>query len=185
MQVCFGNIAPGGVVFKVSSMESSTFSGSAICFDDARQVAQAVEAKQILPGMVIVLRNLGPVACGMPEVLVATAALSVPELDGKVAFLSDTRVSGVSHGAIGVHCAPEAVVGGPIAFVENGDQISFDLLAGSIHLHVPNDILIKRQENWQPQPSVMKSRAYLADFCATTAQANYGCVSKAYYPKCQ
>ena len=127
MQVCFGNIAPGGVVFKVSSMESSTFSGAAICFDDARQVAQAVEAKQILPGMVIVLRNLGPVACGMPEVLVATAALSVPELDGKVAFLSDTRVSGVSHGAIGVHCAPEAVVGGPIAFVENDCLLTFTL----------------------------------------------------------
>ena len=185
MQVCFGNIAPGGVVFKVSSMESSTFSGLAICFDDARQVAEAVEEKHIQPGMVIVLRNLGPVACGMPEVLVATAALAVPELDGKVAFLSDTRVSGVSHGAIGVHCAPEAAVGGPIAFIENGDRISFDLLAGDIHLHVGEDILAKRRDNWQPQTSLGKSRGYLADFCATTAQANYGCVSRAYHPKYQ
>ena len=166
-------------------MESSTFSGLAICFDDAKQVAEAVEEKHIQPGMVIVLRNLGPVACGMPEVLVATAALSVPELDGKVAFLSDTRVSGVSHGAIGVHCAPEAAVGGPIAFVENGDRISFDLLAGDIHLHVEEDILAKRRDNWQPQTSLDKSRGYLADFCATTAQANYGCVSRAYHPKYQ
>ena len=135
--------------------------------------------------MVIVLRNLGPVACGMPEVLVATAALSVPELDGKVAFLSDTRVSGVSHGAIGVHCAPEAAVGGPIAFVENGDRISFDLLAGDIHLHVDEDTLATRRENWRPQTSLGEPRGYLADFCATTAQANHGCVSRAYYPKYQ
>ena len=61
------------------------------------------------------------------KVLVATSALSTPELDGKVAFVSDTRVSGVSHGAIGVHCAPEAAVGGPIAFVKDGDSISIDI----------------------------------------------------------
>ena len=123
MQVCFGNVAPDGVVFKVSSMEKTTFQGTALCFDDAREVAKAVEVNRIKPGMIIVLRYQGPVACGMPEVLVATAALAVPELDGKVAFLSDTRVSGVSHGAIGVHCSPEAAVGGPIAWVEDGDEI--------------------------------------------------------------
>ena len=82
MQICFGNIAPGGVVFKVSSMQDPKFLGTAICFDDARDIVQAVESKQIKPGMVIVLRNLGPKACGMPEVLIASAALAVPELDG-------------------------------------------------------------------------------------------------------
>ena len=67
-------------------------------------------AKKIRPGHIVVLRGLGPVGSGMPEVLVATAALSTPDLEGKVALISDTRVSGVSHGAIGVHCAPEAAV---------------------------------------------------------------------------
>ncbi|MEZ6105432.1 MAG: dihydroxy-acid dehydratase [Pirellulaceae bacterium] len=100
MQVCFGNLAPDGIVFKVSSMKSSRFTGQVICFDDAKQVQDAVEAGKIKPGHIIVLRYLGPVASGMPEVLVASAALSVPELDGKVALISDTRVSGVSHGAI-------------------------------------------------------------------------------------
>ncbi|MEZ6052956.1 MAG: dihydroxy-acid dehydratase [Planctomycetaceae bacterium] len=178
MQICFGNLAPDGVVYKVSSMKDSTFRGTAICFDDVRSVVKAVEEKRIKPGHIIILRNLGPVASGMPEVLVATAALATPELDGKVAFLSDTRVSGVSHGAIGVHCAPEAVVGGPIAFVEDGDEISFDLLAGDLTLHVDDSTLGDRRSRWQP--AVIKHRrGYLADFSATVTQANDGCVSGA------
>ncbi len=177
MQICFGNLAPDGVVYKVSSMKDSTFRGTAICFDDVRSVVQAVEEKRIQPGHLIILRHLGPVASGMPEVLVATAALATPELDGKVAFLSDTRVSGVSHGAIGVHCAPEAAVGGPIAFVEDGDEISFDLLAGNLTLHVDEATLANRKSRCEP--SVVKHpRGYLADFSATVTQANEGCVSR-------
>ncbi len=177
IQICFGNLAPDGIVFKVSSMQEPRFRGTAICFEDSQAVAQAVETKRIRPGHVIVLRYLGPVASGMPEVLVASAALSVPELDGKVALISDTRVSGVSHGAIGVHCAPEAAVGGPIALVENGDQISFDLLAGDVPLHVSRDQLAQRQQRWQPRPPQGR-RGYLADFAATTTQAQHGCVSQ-------
>ena len=90
MQVCFGNLAPDGMVVKVSSMKEATFEGRAICFEDPRAVVDAVEAGRIKAGHVIVLRGLGPVASGMPEVLVASAALSVPELDGKVAMVSDT-----------------------------------------------------------------------------------------------
>ena len=112
----------------------------------------------------------------MPEVLVASAALSVPELDGKVALVSDTRVSGVSHGAIGVHCAPEALVGGPIALVEDGDEISFELLEGNITLHVSDEDLSARREAWAP-PAHEHTRGYLADFAATVSQADSGCVS--------
>lgn len=181
VQICFGNLAPDGIVFKVSSMRDTQFRGRAICFDSAKDVVDAVEAHRIRPGHVIVLRNLGPVASGMPEVLVATAALAVPELDGKVAFLSDTRVSGVSHGAIGVHCAPEAAVGGPIGLVHDGDEISFDLLAGDLRLHVSAEELAQRRQQWTPsQPQNMPG--YLADFAATVAQANHGCVSRAGCP---
>ncbi|MEC7447428.1 MAG: dihydroxy-acid dehydratase [Planctomycetota bacterium] len=181
IQVCFGNLAPKGIVFKVSSMQSPHFEGTAICFDDAREVLEAVEAKKILPGHVIVLRYLGPAASGMPEVLVATAALSVPELDGKVALISDTRVSGVSHGAIGVHCSPEAHVGGPIALVKDGDPIQFDLLEGTLHWEVSDEEFQQRQANWKPL-GANRTRGYLADFCATVAQADRGCVSRAMYP---
>ena len=184
MQICFGNLAPGGIVFKVSSMQEPRFQGTAICFGSAKEVADAVERKEIQPGNVIVLRGLGPVAAGMPEVLIATAALAVPELDGRVAFVSDTRVSGVSHGAIGVHCAPEAIVGGPIALVENGDTISFDLLLGELTLHVSEDELASRRNAYQT-PVNPRRRGYLADFAATAAQASDGCVSKALYPQCE
>ena len=183
MQICFGNLAPEGIVFKVSSMQEPSFDGTAICFDDARHVAEAVEAGRIKPGHVIVLRNLGPVASGMPEVLVASAALAVPELDGKVAMVSDTRVSGVSHGAIGVHCAPEAAVGGPIALVCNGDRISFDLLAGTVTLQVDDSELSERRSRWKPT-AVRLQRGYLADFAATVSQASHGCVSRVLYPDC-
>lgn len=177
IQICFGNLAPGGIVFKVSSMQRPDFRGTAICFDDARAVAEAAQQGRIQPGHVIVLRYVGPVAAGMPEVLVASAALAVPALDGKVALISDTRVSGVSHGAIGVHCVPEAAVGGPIAMVRDGDTISFDLLKGECHLHVTDEELADRTRMWQP-PTSQQNRVYLADFAATVTQADLGCVSK-------
>ncbi len=176
MQICFGNLAPDGIVFKVSSMASPQFRGVALCFTDARAVQAAATAKQIRPGHIVILRGLGPVGSGMPEVLVATAALSTPELDGKVALISDTRVSGVSHGAIGVHCAPEAAVGGPIAWVHDGDEISFDLTLGNISWHVTPEELARRQAA-EPVAAVSYQRTYLADFAATVAQANVGCVS--------
>ena len=176
IQICFGNLAPDGMVFKVSSMEETTFRGRAACFDDSKSVVDAVEDGRIGPGTVIVLRYLGPQASGMPEVLVASAALSVPELDGKVALVSDTRISGVSHGAIGVHCAPEALVGGPIALVEDGDEISFELLEGNITLHVSDEDLAARRQAWTPPPHA-HTRGYLADFAATVSQADSGCVS--------
>jgi dihydroxy-acid dehydratase len=185
MQVCFGNLAPEGIVFKVSSMKTPAFSGSAVCFNDPRDIVRAVEQRRITPGSVIVLRYLGPVASGMPEVLIATAALAVPELDGKIAFISDARVSGVSHGAIGVHCAPEAIVGGPIAFVEDGDQISFDLLAGTIHVDVSNEQFAARRARHQTPELTRVRRGYLADWSATAAQASHGCVSLALHPQCR
>jgi dihydroxy-acid dehydratase len=177
MQICFGNLAPEGIVFKVSSMKSAQFSGQAICFTDAKEVQEAAAARKIRPGHIVILRGLGPVGSGMPEVLVATAALSTPELDGKVALISDTRVSGVSHGAIGVHCSPEAAVGGPIAWVHDGDIISFDLTLGDISWHVSEEELARRKTT-EPLAAMRYQRTYLADFAATVAQAHLGCVSK-------
>jgi dihydroxy-acid dehydratase len=183
MQVCFGNLAPEGIVFKVSSMKTPAFEGRAVCFDDPRDIVRAVEQRRITPGSVIVLRYLGPVASGMPEVLIATAALAVPELNGRIAFLSDARVSGVSHGAIGVHCAPEAIVGGPIAAVMDGDVISFDCLAGTIRLHVNDDVMAERMKHLTLRPPTANPRGYLADWSGTVAQASHGCVSRFLYPE--
>ncbi len=177
MQICFGNLAPHGMVFKVSSLSEPRFCGPAICFTNGKQVVDAVNKRQIRPGHVVVIREVGPVACGMPEIVLATSALSIPELVGKVAVVSDTRISGISHGAIGIHCCPEAVLGGPIALVKDHDEISFDLLAGEVTLHVSDDLLAYRRARWQP-PQITYVRGYLADFAATVTQANDGCVSR-------
>jgi dihydroxy-acid dehydratase len=171
MQICFGNLAPDGMVFKVCNSQPPQFSGKAICFDDPKAVTDAAAAGRIQPGHIVVLRHLGPVAAGMPEVAVASAALAVPELDGKVALISDTRVSGVSHGSIGVHCAPEAIVGGPIGMVKDGDVIEFDLHAGTVEVKANLDARLSGAREWQHR------RGYMADFAATTTQANEGCVS--------
>jgi dihydroxy-acid dehydratase len=115
IQICFGNIAPHGMVFKVSSLDEPALQGHRHLLHDSKAVSDAAAAGKIRPGHIVVIRGCGPVAAGMPEMHVASAALAVPELYGKVALLSDTRVSGVSGGAVGVHCSPEAAVGGPIA----------------------------------------------------------------------
>lgn len=174
IQICFGNIAPEGIVFKVSALDEPRFNGTAICFDDSKAVHEAAAAGRIKPGHVVVIRGSGPVARGMPELHVASAALAVPELKGKVALISDTRVSGVSSGAVGVHCSPEAAVGGPIAAVRDGDPISFDLLEGIIHVDA---VLDAPDRQTTPLP-VRHERGYLADFAATVTQAHDGCVSR-------
>ena len=174
IQICFGNVAPEGMVFKVSALDEPHFSGTAICFDDSKAVHDAAAAGRIRPGHVVVIRGSGPVARGMPELHVASAALAVPELKGKVALLSDTRVSGVSSGAVGVHCSPEAAVGGPIAAVRDGDPISFDLLAGTIHV----DADLAAPDRVKAPAPIHYERGYLADFGATVSQAHDGCVSR-------
>ncbi|MBL50072.1 MAG: dihydroxy-acid dehydratase [Roseibacillus sp.] len=177
MQVCFGNLAPGGIVFKVSSMQESLFRGTAMCFDETRAVVDAAREGRIRPGTVVILRYLGPLASGMPEVLMASSILNDPALYGKVALISDSRVSGISHGAIGVHCAPEAAAGGPIALVDDGDTISFDLKTGEIMLEIGEDELRQRRAQWTPR-EFRHARRYLSDFAATVTQADQGCVSR-------
>jgi dihydroxy-acid dehydratase len=172
IQVCYGNVAPDGIVFKVSASDGNRFSGNAICFESGKSVTDAAIENRIRPGDVVVLRGLGPVAAGMPEVHVAAAALSMPALKGKVALISDTRVSGVSSGAIGVHCAPEAALGGPIGKIQDGDRIFFDLKQGTIHADVDFS------QRLAIPIRVSHPRGYLADFAALTTQADQGCVSK-------
>jgi dihydroxy-acid dehydratase len=173
MQICFGSLAPDGIVFKVSSRADPVFDGTAICFNDVDSLVKAVTDNKIQAGHVVILRGMGPVAMGMPEVLVATSALSTPELDGKVAFVSDTRVSGVSHGVIGVHCAPEAAVGGPIAYVQDGDPVRIDLLKGEINWEGSSD----REPGGDFKP-YDGPRVYLREFANSVSQADRGCVNK-------
>jgi len=171
IQVCFGNLAPDGILFKVSHQQDPVFEGRALCFDDAEAVEAAVKDGVVQAGHAVVLRGMGPAAMGMPEVLVATAALAGAGLAGRVALISDTRISGVSHGAIGVHCAPEAVAGGAIARVRDGDAIAFDLLRGEIRWQETG------REPVQCVPPPI-GEVYLREFTENVTQANFGCVSR-------
>jgi dihydroxy-acid dehydratase len=175
LQICYGNLAPDGIVFKVSSLKDGRFSGRAICFRSAQDVADAAAAGKIQPGHIVVLAYLGPVAAGMPEVLVASAALNSKALYGKVALISDTRVSGVTHGAVGVHCCPEAAVGGPIGLVEDGDVIEFDLDAGTVEWRVEPAEVERRRQRWHWEPTYGSS-SYLATFARHVTGADRGCV---------
>ena len=108
--------------------------------------------------------------------LLASSALAQPELKGKVILISDTRVSGVSSGAIGVHCSPEAAVGGPIGKLQDGDRIQIDIARGLVHAEVD----FATRQAWHH--SRLYDYGYLADFAALTTQAHHGCVSKARFP---
>ncbi|MFC1720519.1 dihydroxy-acid dehydratase, partial [Pseudomonadota bacterium] len=166
---------PDGIVFKVSSRQEPGFEGEAICFPDADSLVGAVNKGRVRPGHVVILRGMGPVAMGMPEVLLATAALSTPELDGRVALVSDARISGVSHGAIGIHCSPEAAAGGPIGRVIDGDLISFDLLKGEVNWKARHPNSAGDQPVF---PAFNGKQIYLREFSQNTTQAHQGCVSK-------
>ncbi|MCS1407379.1 MAG: Dihydroxy-acid dehydratase [Verrucomicrobia subdivision 3 bacterium] len=180
MQVCFGNLAPEGIVFKVSSLQTPEFAGEAICFEKGDQVVDAATAGKIQPGHVVVMRYQGPVGSpGMPELLIASSALSTPQLNGKVALVCDGRVSGVAHGAIGVHCSPEAVVGGPIAAVQDGDRISFNLLKGQIYLHISDQEIADRLQQWEKRPLPAETDPYLKRYAALVSQASQGCILQA------
>jgi dihydroxy-acid dehydratase len=123
-----GNLAPEGCVVKVAGHSIVTFSGPAKVFDREEDAFAAVNAKQIKAGDVVVIRYEGPSGGpGMREMLGVTAAIVGAGLGDSVALLTDGRFSGATHGLMAGHVAPEAVKGGPIAAVKNGDTITFDI----------------------------------------------------------
>ncbi|MDD3336285.1 MAG: dihydroxy-acid dehydratase [Eubacteriales bacterium] len=125
-----GNLAPEGSVVKYSACvkEQRSCTGPARVFDHEENAYQAVVNRQIQPGDILVIRYEGPRGCGMPEMLMTTEAIVCDEaLNGKVALVTDGRFSGATRGAAIGHVSPEAAVGGPIAFVEDGDLIAFDI----------------------------------------------------------
>ena len=125
-----GNIAPEGSVVKYSAVAQSqrVFTGPARVFNEEEDAYQAVVDKQIKPGDIIVIRYEGPRGCGMPEMLMTTEAIVCDEeLNGHVALITDGRFSGATRGAAIGHISPEAAAGGPIAFVEEGDLIRYDI----------------------------------------------------------
>jgi len=153
LNILTGSLAPKGSVVKVAglSKEQRTFVGTARVFDGEDGAMAAVMGGEIQPGDVIVIRYEGPKGGpGMREMLAITGALKGAGRGGDVALITDGRFSGGTWGFCIGHVAPEAVDGGPIAFVRDGDQIKIDVPTLSLDLLVDDDELAKRREGWEP-----------------------------------
>jgi dihydroxy-acid dehydratase len=150
-------------------------SGPARVFDDEKSVVDAIEAGGIAPGSVVVIRYVGPKGGpGMPEMLTPTSALAGAGLDDRVALITDGRFSGASRGASIGHAAPEAVDGGPIALVEDGDIISIDIPARQVVLEVSDSDLAKRRMAWSRPERVLTG--VLARYVAQVSGADRGAI---------
>ena len=178
--VLTGNLAPRGCVVKPSAAEPRLLRhrGPAIAFEDYNHMAREVERDDldVTPDHILVLKNGGPKgAPGMPE----WGMLPIPKKLVKAGVrdmlrISDARMSGTSYGACILHVAPESFVGGPLAFVQTGDEIEVDVPGRRIHLHVEDEELARRRAAWKtPEPRY--PRGYGAMYSAHIGQADEGC----------
>jgi dihydroxy-acid dehydratase len=147
-----GSLAPDGAIVKVAGMQRLEFTGPAQCFDCEEDAFAAVEAREIREGGVVVIRYEGPKGGpGMREMLSTTAALYGLGMGEKVALITDGRFSGATRGFCIGHVGPEAAECGPIALVEDGDEISINAETGTIDLNVPAEVLEERRKAWRPR----------------------------------
>jgi dihydroxy-acid dehydratase len=155
-----GTLAPEGAIVKVAGMDRLTFTGPAQVFDCEEDCFAAVEARKIREGSVIVIRYEGPKGGpGMREMLSTTAALYGQGMGEKVALITDGRFSGATRGFCIGHVGPEAALGGPIALIEDGDEIMIDAETGVIDLNVAADVLEERRKSWKPRQTDYQSGA--------------------------
>ena len=155
-----GTLAPEGAIVKVAGMARLEFTGPAQVFDCEEDAFAAVEARAIREGSVVVIRYEGPKGGpGMREMLSTTAALYGLGMGEKVALITDGRFSGATRGFCIGHVGPEAAEGGPIALIEEGDEICIDATKGIIDLNVPADVLAARKAAWKPRVNDYQSGA--------------------------
>ena len=177
LQILYGSLAPKGAVAKITGKEGTYFTGPANVFDSEEEMLLALEEKRIQKGDVIIIRYEGPKGGpGMPEMLTPTSAIMGAGLGADVALLTDGRFSGGSHGFIVGHICPEAQEGGPIALVENGDRITIDAEKNRIELHVDDQTLTERRNQWQPLPFKVNQGA-LYRYIKNVRSASEGCVT--------
>ncbi len=172
-----GNLAPEGAVAKITGKEGERFAGSARVFHSEEQALKAILGDEIKAGDVIVVRYEGPKGGpGMREMLSPTSAIMGRGLGDKVAFITDGRFSGGSHGFVVGHVAPEAAVGGPIALIADGDEIVIDARTRTVELGVDGAELERRRAAWQP-PAPGATRGVLAKYARLVSSASEGAVT--------
>jgi dihydroxy-acid dehydratase len=170
-----GSLAPEGCVAKLAGHERLTWSGPARVFDSEEEAFEAVERRAVRPGDAVVIRYEGPRGGpGMREMLAVTAALVGQGLGDTVALVTDGRFSGATHGLMVGHVAPEAAAGGPLAFVRDGDVISFDIRARRLDVAADLDA---RRRSWRP-PAPRYTKGVMAKYAALVSSASEGAVTR-------
>lgn len=178
IQILRGNLAPAGSVAKITGKEGLKFTGKAMVFDKEYLLNEALDNGAIPdgPNIVVLVRYEGPKGGpGMPEQLKASGAIMGSGLKN-IALITDGRYSGASHGFIVGHITPEAAVGGPCAFVENGDEITIDAETNSLSFDVSDEEIERRRAKWTP-PRMPVTRGTMAKYAALVSDASHGAVT--------
>ena len=177
LRILYGNLAPDGAVAKITGNEGNVFKGDAIVFNSEEEGNAAIQSGAIKPGNVVVIRYEGPKGGpGMREMLKPTSAIMGQGLGDKVAFITDGRFSGGTHGFVVGHISPEAELKGPIALIENGDIIEINATNNTIQLHVDDKTLEERLSNLKSS-NVTPKKGVLAKYKRLVGSASKGAIT--------
>ena len=176
LRILRGNLAPEGCVVKLT-VDRQAHAGPARVFDSEQAAFDAVMAKAIRPGDVVVIRYEGPAGGpGMPEMLQVTAAIVGEGLGNDVALVTDGRFSGATHGFMVGHVAPEAFRGGPIAVLQEGETVTIDVASGELRVDLSDDEIAERLRHWRPPPPRYDD-GVLAKYAALVSSPSEGAVT--------
>ncbi len=177
LQILYGNIAPAGSVAKITGKEGDFFKGKARVFESEDDAVDTIKGGGIDRGDVVVIRNVGPKGGpGMPEMLKATAAIMGAGLGKEVALITDGRFSGGTHGFVVGHIAPEAVDGGPIALLQDGDTLTLDIRNNRVDAELSDAEWQQRRAAWKkPDPKITQGVLY--KYAQLVSPASAGCIT--------
>lgn len=176
IRILKGNLAPDGAVAKITGKEGTLFKGPARVFDNEKDAIDGI-ATTVQKGEVIVIRHVGPRGGpGMPEMLKPTGAVMGAGLGNDVALITDGRFSGGSHGFVVGHITPEAVEGGVIGLLKNGDMITIDAVQNLLEVELSNDEIQSRLQKWE-KPSPGAYSGMLKKYIKLVSSASEGCVT--------
>tara|TARA_Y100000741_G_scaffold351183_1_gene322012 strand:- start:49 stop:783 length:735 start_codon:yes stop_codon:yes gene_type:complete len=177
LRILYGNLAPEGAVAKISGKEGLTFEGKARVFDSEETAMEGIMEGNINEGDVLIIRYEGPKGGpGMREMLGPTSAIMGKGLGDKVAFLTDGRFSGGTHGFVVGHISPEAYEGGPLALVREGDSIKIDARSNQINIAISEKEMKERKESWEC-PKKNQETGVLGKYRSLVTSASQGAVT--------
>ena len=177
LRILYGNLAKDGAVAKITGKEGTSFEGTAKVFDSEEEGVNAILSNKIKEGDVVVIRYEGPKGGpGMREMLKPTSAIMGLGLGNKVAFITDGRFSGGTHGFVVGHVSPEAAEGGLIALIEDGDSILIDADKDELSLKVNEDEILRRESSWK-KPINTPKKGVLSKYAESVKSASLGAIT--------